>query len=310
MANGKPILVIVGPTASGKTALAIALAKKYDGEVISADSRQVYRGLTIGTGKVTHEEMDGVPHHLLDVADPRRTYTAKKFMRDASKAILDIQKRGKLPIIAGGTGFYIDALFGRITLGLADPDQKLRALLEKKTTPQLHALLKKVDIRRFEDITAKNELNNRVRLIRAIEIAKDKKKEIRNKKKVKTMEPFRNEIWIGIQVPREELRAKITKRLHERLNAGMIEEVEQLHKDGLSWKRMEALGLEYRFIARYLQKKLTRSEMETLLDTAIWQYARRQIAYWKRNKDIKWIAPTDIQTISKHVSSSVSKIHE
>lgn len=280
--KGKKILiiVIVGPTASGKTGLAIKIAKQINGEVISADSRQVYKGLDIGTGKVTKEEMNGVKHHLLDVADPKKVFNVTDFQKLGEIAIEDIHNRGKVPIIAGGTGFYIQALVDGLVLPEVPPNIKLRKELENKTLEQLLSQLKKLDKNRYETI----DKMNRVRLIRAIEISNT----LGKVPKLKTQNKYEPK-FIGIDVDPEQLKKNIHDRLISRMNAGMIEEVQALHQNGLSWKRMEALGLEYRFIARYLQNKITKEEMLSQLETAICQYAKRQMTWFRRNKKINWI---------------------
>lgn len=278
------ILVILGPTASGKSAYAVKLAKKIGGEVISADSRQVYKGLDIGTGKITKIEMQGIPHHLLDVVSPKKIYTVNTFVIDGRRAIADIIARGKVPIICGGSGFYIDALLGRIAVPRVPPNPTLRKTLETKSTSQLFAILKKLDARRARDIDAKNP----VRLIRAIEIAKTLGHVPRS-----NPEPLPYTVeWIGIQTPDDTLRARIKKRLHARMKAGMLAEARRLHRAGLSFKRMHALGLEYRYLALFLQGKLSKAEMLLQLEKEIWQYSRRQMTYWRRNTDIMWTKPS------------------
>ena len=279
------IIVIVGPTASGKSDFAVRLARKMGGEIISADSRQVYKGLDIGTGKITKREMKGVPHHLLDVASPKCTFTAHDFTIYGKKAIADIMRRGKVPIIVGGTGFYIDALVGRISLPDVPVNKKLRTRLNKKTLAQLFALLKRRDPKRAAAIKKKNELNNTHRLIRALEITYGKKMS-------PYMETSRYDVvWIGIRPNVQELKKNIKKRLLARFGKGMVVEAGRLHKGGLSYKRMDALGLEYRYLALYLQNKISKKELVEQLSTKIWQYARRQMTYWKRNKNITWFSP-------------------
>jgi tRNA dimethylallyltransferase len=274
------IIVIVGPTASGKSAYAVKLAKRIGGEVISADSRQVYKGLDIGTGKITKKEMQGVSHHLLDVLSPKKVFTANEFVIRGRRVLEDIINRGKTPIICGGTGFYIDALLGRIAMSKVPPNPKLRAQLEKKTTAHLFAMLKKLDARRARDIDPENP----VRLIRAIEIARAIGHVPRS-----NPEPLPYSIeWIGIWMPREKLHARIHARLYARMKAGMLAEAKRLHAAGLSYKRMEQLGLEYRYLALYLQKKITKAEMMETLESHIRDYAKRQLQYWKRNKEIPW----------------------
>ncbi len=275
-----PILVIVGPTASGKTGLAIKLAKERNGEVISADSRQVYKGLDIGTGKVTVAEMDGIKHHLIDVADPNEVFSVSDFQKLGKEAITDIHSRGKLPIIAGGTGFYIQALVDGLVLPEVPPDKTLRKNLEKMPLSKLLSLLKKLDKKRYVTI----DKNNPVRIIRAIEIAKALGRVPTLKSKTNYEPKF-----IGISIDPEKLKKNIHDRLIARFEIGMIDEVRKLHEDGLSWKRMEALGLEYRYIARYLQGKLSEPEMLRQLETAINQYAKRQMTWFRRDKRVEWI---------------------
>jgi tRNA dimethylallyltransferase len=277
-----PITVILGPTASGKTSLSIKLAKKINGEIISADSRQVYRGLDLGTGKVTKKEMSGIKHYLLDVADPKKVFSVTDYVELADKAIVEIHNRGKTPIIVGGTGFYIQALVDGLILPEVPPNTELRKDLIKKDISELQEILKKLDKKRYITI----DKNNPHRLIRAIEIATALGEVPRLQKNSKYDPTF-----IGIEISMDELRKKIHARLISRIEAGMIDEVKKLHKEGLPWKRMEQLGLEYRYLSRFLQNKITKEEMLTELETAICQYAKRQMTWFKRDKRIKWLNP-------------------
>ena len=274
------ILVIVGPTASGKSDLAILLARELNGEVISADSRQIYKGLNIGTGKITQKEMRGIPHHLLDVISPKKQYSVAEYQRDATKAIADIHKRGKLPIICGGTGFYIDALIYNSLLPDVPPNRALRKELEHKTTEELHKILKKIDPVRAGTIDAHNPR----RLVRAIEIAHA----LGKVPKLAHNSPF-TMLMIGLRVPSETLSERIHVRLLKRMKLGMLAEVKTLHEKGVSWKRMEELGLEYRYLSRYLRGTLTKDEMLQALEKEIIHYAKRQRTWWKRNDRIQWI---------------------
>jgi len=273
------IIAVVGPTSSGKSALAITLAKAYGGEVISADSRQVYRRLNLGTGKVTAEEMQGVPHHLLDVADPKERFSVSEFQRLGKKAIEDILSRGKLPIVCGGTGLYVDTLLNSVVLPEVPPNMELREELEKLPTEELFARLEKIDSERAEEI----DRHNPMRLVRAIEIAEA----LGKVPKIETSEEY-EALKIGLQPTDEVLKEKIARRLTERLELGMLSEAEQLHTAGLSYGRMEELGLEYRYMAHLLQGVLTREAFETELANAIWQYAKRQKTWFKRDKEIRW----------------------
>ena len=275
------IIAIVGPTASGKSSLGVFLAQKLNGEIISADSRQVYKGLNIGTGKVTKKEMSGIPHHLLDVAPPKRQFTADDFVKQAEQKIRKMTSCGKLPIIVGGTGFYVDALLGQIFFPGVPPNPKLRAQLEKKTTKWLFAQLKKLDPRRARTV----EPHNKRRLIRAIEIARTIGRSPVHRATLCKYDA----LWIGLNPPPKKLQRNVRIRLFARIRAGMIAEAMRLHKKGLSYKRMEELGLEYRHLARLLQGKITKQEFLEQLEREINRYAKRQMRWFRRNKDIHWV---------------------
>lgn len=289
------VLAIVGPTASGKSALGVVLAKKFRGEIISADSRQVYRGFDIGTGKITKREMQGVPHHLLDIASPKTVFTAHDFLQRGHVAIEKIARRGHLPIVVGGTGFYIDTLLGTVALSDVSPNRELRKRFENTPADELFALLQKADPARARHMNTQSERSNRVRLVRALEIAAAK---LRPAQIGKNRPPY-DVLWVGIMPPFKELEAKIQTRLKARIRRGMIAEAKHLHAEGLSYKRMEALGLEYRALARLLQKKISRSEFEEELYRDIRAYAKRQITYWKRNKKIRWFDPANTNEIER-----------
>lgn len=287
------VIAIVGPTSSGKTSLGIFLAQKLHGEVISADSRQVYRGLDIGTGKVTKKEMAGVPHHLLNVASPKKQFTVDDFVKHAKKAMQKIN----LPIVVGGTGFYVDTLLGRMDYPEVPPNPTLRHTLEKKTTEKLFTMLQKLDPRRAKEI----DRHNPRRLVRAIEIAKyvfhhtphsHALQAVRPRLTLAlhSLAPQQYEVlWLGINPADKKLKQNIHKRLLARIKLGLILEGKRLHKNGLSYKRMEALGLEYRYLARLLQGTLTKQAFAEELEREIWRYAKRQRTWFKRNKDIHWV---------------------
>lgn len=271
------ITIIVGPTAVGKSDFAVDYALKHDGEIISADSRQVYKGLDIGTGKITMEEMKGVPHHLLDVADPKENFNVGKFKDLAEKAIKDISSREKLPIICGGTGFYIDAVVNNITYPDVPHNENLREKLEEKSAQELFEILKKLD-NSYALSLNNSEQNNPQRLMRSIEIATA----LGKVPKIKEEESPYEVTWIKLELPDTELKERIQKRLLKRIENGMIEEVENLHKNGLSWERMEEFGLEYRYVSRYLRKLITKEEMMEQLKNEIWHYAKRQMLWFKK----------------------------
>lgn len=275
------IIAVVGPTATGKSDFAVNIAKKVGGEIISADSRQVYKGLDIGSGKITKKEMRGIPHFLLDVVDPKKVFTVAQYKKLAEKKIEEIISRGKIPIIVGGTGFYIDTLINDSSIPEVKPNKELRKKLSKLSTEKLFEMLKKLDPRRAKEIDAKNP----VRLIRAIEIAK----ELGKVPKIKS-NPKYESIIVGLDFPDDELKRRIEDRLIKRFKKEkMLDEAKRLHKQGLTFKRMEQLGLEYRYTALYLQGKITEKEMVEKLNSEIWKYAKRQRTWFKRNKDIVWV---------------------
>ena len=307
------MVVILGPTASGKSTLAVNIAKKFSAlggpalgwngaEVISADSRQVYKGMDVGTGKITKKEMRGVPHHLLDVASPKRIFTVTQYRALALKAINKILKKGKLPILCGGTGFYIQAVVDGIIIPAVKPDWKLRTKLERLTTEQLFEKLKKIDPKRAKII----DRNNRRRLVRALEIILKTKKPIPALKKNPLPYPI---LIIGVKKEKGELKKLISERLEKRLKQGMVEEVKKLRESGLSWERLKGFGLEYRYIARYLKTtkdfrnplrferiseipksvNFEKSDFFNRLQKEIEHYAKRQMTWFKRDQRIHWI---------------------
>ena len=274
------IIVILGSTASGKSDLAVELAKKFNSEVISADSRQIYKGMDIGTGKITKKEMRGIPHHLLDVVSPKTKFDVARYQKMAHKKITDILKRGKLPIVCGGTGLYIKAIVENPRYPDVPPDWKLRKVLEKKSAGELFVILKKLDPKRAGTIDKKNPR----RLIRAIEIVKQI-----NKVSPTKDYPKYDALLIGIKKSPDELEKAIAARLHKRIRQGMIAEVRKLHKQGISWKRLEELGLEYRYIALYLQNRMDKEMVLKTLETKINQYAKRQMTWFKKTPNVNCI---------------------
>jgi len=279
----KKIIVILGPTASGKTDLAVKLAKKFGGEVVSADSRQVYKGMDIGTAKVTKKERQGIPHYLLDVASPKRRFTVTQYRNLASIAINKIFKREKLPILCGGTGFYIQAIVDGIIIPEVKPDWKLRKKLEKKSNKELYKILKKLDPKRARKIDKENPR----RLIRAIEIVLKTKKPIPSFQK----KPKFSALFIGIRKSPEELKKSIKIRFLKWLKQGLIKEVKNLRKIGFSWKKIEEFGIHYRVVAQYLQKKMDYKTMVENSLIEIQNYAKRQMTWFKRDRRIHWIHP-------------------
>ena len=288
------IIVILGQTATGKSDFAVEIAKNIGGEIISADSRQVYKGMNLGTGKISKKEMKGIPHFLLDVVSPSKIFTVSDFQKLANKKIEEIFEKGKIPIICGGTGFYIDSIINKVIFPKVSPNKKLRELLNLKSKEQLFEMLEKLDKRRSENI----DKNNKVRLIRAIEIAKTLGKvppisiDDTNSARAEFVSSINSQfLKIGLTIPPETLKIMIKNRLLSRIKKGMIREVENLHKNGISWKRLYSLGLEYRYVSLYLQNKITKDEMVEKLNTEIWHYAKRQKTWFKRDQSIIWVDP-------------------
>jgi tRNA dimethylallyltransferase len=268
------IICVLGPTASGKSDLAVDIALKINGEVISADSRQVYKKMDIGTGKITKKEMRGIKHHLLDMVAPSKIYTVANFKNDAGKAVTEITKKNKTPIICGGTGFYINSLLNDIEIPEVPPDKKLRKQIEQKTVQELHKILTRLDKKFAEKI----DKNNKRRLVRAIEIAKA----LGQIPELKKSESPYDILWIGIKISPQKLKNKIKTRLEKRMRRGMIREVEILKNNGISWKRLDDFGLEYRYVSRYLKNQISKEEMISRLSSEIINYSKRQMTWFKK----------------------------
>ena len=294
--NLPKIIAIVGPTASGKSDFGIKIAKKIGGEIISADSRQVYRGMDIGTGKVTKKEQKMAKHHLLNVADPKKQFNVSDFKKLGEKAIKQILAKNKVPIIVGGTGFYIDILLDRMAMAEVPPNLKLRAKLEKISTEKLYERLLKLDLKRAETI----DRHNKPRLVRALEII-----EALGKVPVVNIHDKKYDIlWLGINPGKERLAKNIKDRLDNRLKLGMVKEVEKLHKQGVSYKRLYDFGLEYRWISEYLQNKISYKEMRNGLLKDIIRYSKRQMTWFKRNKEINWFTLNGVEGVKNTMTSS------
>ena len=300
--------VVLGPTATGKTQLAVQLAHKLSGEIISADSRQVYRGMDIGTGKDLNEyNFKGVsiPYHLIDIVAPIEEYNVAQFQRDFQRVYSDIKERKKLPILCGGTGFYIKAVLMDFQLPKTEPDKQLRQELE---TWKLEDLIKELEAI-SPGASANTPVDTKRRVIRAIEVVKDREKGDRKKetgKRKPENSNLQDTTVIGIEYPREVIRERITKRLHSRLNNGMIEEVEALLIRGVTHHRLDTLGLEYRFISRFLKGDYSKDEMTGLLNTAIHQFAKKQMTFFrnmeKNGINIHWIPEGDFETALKVIA--------
>ena len=289
------IIVVLGTTASGKSSLGIQLALRLNGEIVSADSRQVYRGLDIGSGKVTPAERALVPHHLLDVADVRTRFTVAEFQRLAFSCIADISTRGNVPLLVGGSGLYIRAIVDNPAYPVVEPRPELRAELERTPLPELAARLQKLD----PVAGASIDLHNPRRVVRALEVT------------LATGVPFSaqrgsgarrvDSLQLGLTWPREELRRRIEARVQDRMAAqpSMLDEVRGLLDAGVPAERLLELGLEYRYLARFLLGELGYEEMLRDLKHAIDQFAKRQLTWFRRDPRIHWIEPTDLETATR-----------
>ena len=295
------LLVILGPTATGKTDVALNLAKKFNGELISADSRQVYVGLDIGTGKTPsgisddqikiskrkmYWEIDGIRIWMYDVIDPKDQYNVSKFVKDAEKIIEDMYKRGKLPIVVGGTGLYIKALADGLDNLSVPVDKKLRKELENINKKNLQEKLQKINSQRWKGMNVSDRENPR-RLIRAIELSDVSLKDVR------LLRPRYDLLKIGLTSQREILYKNANLRILQRIDQGMIKESEKLLKEGVSAERMKQLGLEYGVLADYLEGNISQEELVPILEGRIHGYIRRQLTFFKKERNIKWFDISD-----------------
>lgn len=300
------LIAVVGPTASGKSELAVKIAKQINGEVISADSRQIYRGLDIGSAKIpgkwlsqnvhlkerSRDKMNiqkniflyrDVPHHCIDFINPKNIYTVAEFKKCAENAIQVIANRGKIPIIAGGAGFWVDALVYDLPLPAVLPNQNLRKKLAKKNSKELFALLQNIDPKRAQTVDPKNPR----RLIRAIEIAKI----IGRVPLIKKCSPY-NTLWLGLNPPKTVLKKRIQARTHAMLKDGLVKETKKLLIQGVPRSRVQEFGFEYRATLDYLDGKIIQQELYERIVRDTLRYAKRQMRWFKRNKDIQWILKT------------------
>jgi len=278
------LLVILGPTASGKTHLAVQAARHLNGEILSADSRQVYRGLDIGSGKDL-AEYGTTPYHLIDIVDPGCDFSLFNFLQEFKSAYEKVVSRGHLPILVGGTGLYLDAVLRGYKLVKVEENLPLRQELAKLDVAALIERLRRLQTEPHNT----TDLTDRDRLTRAIEIAEGQKNPVVGPIDLPDLSPR----VFGLRWQREILRQRITRRLRERLDHGMIEEVEGLHAAGVSWETLDYFGLEYRFVARYLQGTLNRNDLFQKLNSAIHQFAKRQETWFRRMQrqgvDICWL---------------------
>lgn len=289
------LITVLGPTATGKTRLAVELANRLNGEIISADSRQIYRGMDIGTGKDLEDySIDGknILYHLIDILDPTEDYNVFRFQNDFQKVYNNIQNRKTLPILCGGTGLYLDSILLNYKFEPIDANTELRKELESKSIDELMKQLKNLDLNLFNNWN----LDTKRRIIRGIELALENGNPETNSR----ANDLSRTCILGVHYPTEIIRDRITNRLKIRLENGMIEEVELLLKNGLPKERLDYFGLEYKFIGRYLDGELIKDELFELLNIAIHQFAKRQRSWFrrmeKRGVKINWIKEGNLET--------------
>ncbi len=289
----KHLIVILGATATGKTNLAVNLAREINGEIISADSRQVYRGMDIGTGKDLSEYGD-VRYHLIDIAAAGDQYNIFNYKLSFEETLQQIKERDKFPIVCGGSGMYLEVALGLYNMNEAPIDHKFRLEAENRSDNELISQLEA--LKEVHNVT---DLKDRERLIRAIEIAREETK----RTGLYDNEPRTHFIY-GVAASRQEIRDRITKRLKSRLDEGLIEEVEELHSKGISFESLRYYGLEYKYVSMYLQGELNYDEMFRLLNTAIHQFAKRQMTWFRRMErrgvQIKWL-PADSEIFTSTI---------
>lgn len=306
----RPLIILTGPTAVGKTDLSIRLAKAVGGEIISADSMQVYRHMDIGSAKVTPEEMDGVPHHLIDVLDPDEEFNVTRFQSMAKKAMEGIYRRGHIPVIVGGTGFYIQALLYDIDFKENDDDAGIRRELERlgeeKGSEYLHDLLREVDPESAELIHA----NNRKRVIRAIEYYRltGQKISVHNREEHEKQSPYHFFYYV-LNCDRARLYERIDRRVDLMMEQGLVEEVTRLKEMGLRRGMVSMQGLGYKEILDYLDGTCTLEEAVYVLKRDTRHFAKRQITWFKRERDVRWLNleeyGCDRDRVLKHILDEV-----
>ena len=305
MKNLPKIIVILGPTASGKTDLALSLAKKFNGEIVSADSRQIYKKMSIGTAKPAGEWQgknggrvyvtDGVPHYLVDIVDPGKDFSLSDYKQEANKAIGQIISRGKLPIIVGGTGLYIWALVDNLAMPQVAPNKKLRHELEVKDLSELVELLTKLD----PDSAQKIDLKNPRRVLRALEVAILTGESFLKQKS--QAEPLYNALQIGLLWPREDLYARIEQRIDKMMEQGLIKEVEALNKQKYGWNLPSMSSLGYKQIGAFLRGEISLEQAVSEFKRDSRRYAKKQMTWFKRDKRIEWIDKNHLKSSEKLV---------
>ena len=299
------LVVVLGPTATGKTKLAVKIANQYKGEIISADSRQIYKGMDIGTGKDLKEyqiNKNYILHHLIDILDPQSNYSVYQFKQDFTKIYNSLVKKNKLPILCGGTGLYIESVLLDYKIPNVGPNDNLRAMLDKNSLKDLIDHLKSIDADQYDE----NYHVTKRRIIRTIEIIKSNKK-LNFNQTIK----IKNPLIIGLNFEREKLLNNIQKRLQKRIESGMIEEVQTLIDNGMDLDRLKYFGLEYKFIGQYLFDEIPYQDMLEKLNYAINRFSKRQMTFFrrmeKRGLEITWISENNLDLIYKYLNQYLSK---
>ena len=304
--SDRPLLIITGPTAVGKTALSIQAAKALNGEVVSADSMQVYRRMDIGSAKVTREEMDGVPHHLIDVLEPWEPFNVAVFQKLAREVVEDIYSRGRLPIIAGGTGFYIQALLYDIDFKETEENGAIRRELERlgeeKGPEYLHRMLEEID----PESAAAIHANNRKRVIRAIEYYKltGEKISVHNQEEREKTSPY-HFLYYVISMDREELYRRIDRRVDLMMENGLVEEVKRLKEMGCTRDMVSMQGLGYKEILDYLDGKCTLEEAVYVMKRDTRHFAKRQLTWFRRERDTRWLIQEEYDCDSRRMLEKI-----
>lgn len=281
------IISVVGPTASGKTALSIEIAKKYNGEIISADSMQIYRGMDIATAKPTKEEMQGIVHHLIDNVNPEDEYSVAQYVKDARNAILDIDSRGKTPILVGGTGLYVNSLLDNVQFSESPVDEELRQKLNSLSTEELLPILYDVDSESYEKLSIEK---NHKRIVRALEIyyQTGKPKSVVDKEAKSVPSPY-DAIKIGLNAnDRQFLYDRINTRVDLMIDMGLLDEAKKFLSKNLSSTASKAIG--YKEFIPYFNGESSLEECKNLLKMETRRYAKRQITWFKRDKEIHWFS--------------------
>lgn len=303
MDKKRKIIVITGPTATGKTALAVAVAKKFNGEIISADSRQVYKFMNLGTGKDL-EEYENIPYHMIDIAHPNETFSLYEFLEGAKRAMEEIWARGKNVVICGGTPLYVNAILQKYELLRSEVDEELRERLNSLSLNELQSLLKELSPSAFEALNEDDRINP-LRVRRQIELLQSNSNRMEEEKPL----PWADfeALVLGVYYPRNVVRERVDIRLKKRFEAGMIDEVKFIHEvENVSYEKLEKFGLEYREIAKFLQGEYSYNELYTQLLNKIRQFVKRQDIFFRKMEregiKINWVNEGNIEIASKLIS--------